>query len=134
MKVRKKRKQELKPSSYILLSEFAELDRVILDIDPEEYERRAEELTARLDALALEDPKEATAIYRQSDYFWTDAIEENEIYLSSSCWITKEQLIELDTPEKRAAYLAEESRAFDEAYEAGKHMLIGSGGFVILDD
>ena len=60
--------------------------------------------------------------------------EENEIYLSSSCWITKEQLIELDTPEKRAAYLAEEARAFDEAYEAGKHMLIGSGGFVILDD
>ena len=39
MKVRKKRKQKLKPSSYNLLSEFAELDRVILDIDPEEYER-----------------------------------------------------------------------------------------------
>ncbi|MBQ3467301.1 MAG: hypothetical protein IJH21_03140 [Oscillospiraceae bacterium] len=133
MKVRKKRKQELKPSSYILLSEFAELDRVILDIDPEEYERRAEELTARLDALALEDPKEATAIFQQSSFF-VEYMEENQIYLSSSCWITKEQLIELNTPEKRAAYLAEESRAFDEAFEAGKHMLIGSGGFVVLDD
>ena len=133
MKVRKKRKQELKPSSYILLSEFAELDRVILDIDPEDYERRAEELTARLDALALEDPKEATAIFQQSSFF-VEYMEENQIYLSSSCWITKEQLIELNTPEKRAAYLAEESRAFDEAFEAGKHMLIGSGGFVVLDD
>ena len=133
MKVRKKRKQKLKPSSYNLLSEFAELDRVILDIDPEEYERRAEELTARLDALALEDPKEATAIFQQSSFF-DEYMEENQIYLSRSCWITKEQLIELNTPEKRAAYLAEESRAFDEAYEAGKHMLIGSGGFVVLDD
>ena len=133
MKVRKKRKQKLKPTSYNLLSEFAELDRVILDIDPEEYERRAEELTARLDALALEDPKEATAIFQQSSFF-DEYMEENQIYLSRSCWITKEQLIELNTPEKRAAYLAEESRAFDEAYEAGKHMLIGSGGFVVLDD
>ena len=133
MKVKKKRKQKLKPSSYNLLSEFAELDRVILDIDPEEYERRAEELTARLDALALEDPKEATAIFQQSSFF-DEYMEENQIYLSRSCWITKEQLIELNTPEKRAAYLAEESRAFDEAYEAGKHMLIGSGGFVVLDD
>lgn len=133
MKVRKKRKQKLKPSSYNLLSEFAELDRVILDIDPEEYERRAEELTARLDALALEDPKEATAIFQQSSFF-DEYMEENQIYLSRSCWITKEQLIELNTPEKRAAYFAEESRAFDEAYEAGKHMLIGSGGFVVLDD
>ena len=133
MKVRKKRKQKLKPSSYNLLSEFAELDRVILDIDPEEYERRAEELTARLDALALEDPKEATAIFQQSSFF-DEYMEENQIYLSRSCWVTKEQLIELNTPEKRAAYLAEESRAFDEAYEAGKHMLIGSGGFVVLDD
>ena len=133
MKVRKKRKQELKPSSYNLLSEFAELDRVMSDLDPEEYERRAEELTARLDALALEDPKEATAIFQQSSFF-DEYMEENQIYLSRSCWITKEQLIELNTPEKRAAYLAEESRAFDEAYEAGKHMLIGSGGFVVLDD
>ena len=133
MKVRKKRKQELKPSSYNLLSEFAELDRVMSDLDPEEYERRAEELTARLDALALEDPKEATAIFQQSSFF-DEYMEENQIYLSRSCWITKEQLIELNTPEKRAAYLAEESRAFDEAFEAGKHMLIGSGGFVVLDD
>lgn len=128
------KKQTLRPSSYALLSDFAELDRVFTELDEEEAERREEELTARLDALALKDPKEATAVFLQSPFFMED-LEENELYLSSNYRITKEQLAtELNTPEKRATYIADLDRQFDEAYAAGKHIIIGSGGFIVLDD
>jgi hypothetical protein len=129
----KQKKRPLRPSSYNLLSDLAELDRTIADLDPDEAVKRMEEVTARLDALALKDPKEATAIYLQSPFF-DEGIEPDEVYLSSTCKITRAQLAELDTPEKRAAYIAEQDRAFDEAYAAGKHIMVGRGGFSVLDD
>lgn len=129
----KQKKRPLRPSSYNLLSDLAELDRTIADLDPDEAVKRMEEVTARLDALALKDPKEATAIYLQSPFFDED-IEPDVVYLSSTCKITRAQLAELDTPEKRAAYIAEQDRAFDEAYAAGKHIMVGPCGFSVLDD
>lgn len=129
----KRKKRTLRPSSYNLLSDLAELERTIADLDPDEAEKRMEEVTARLDALALKDPKEATAIYLQSPFFDED-IEPDEVYLSSTYRITRAQLAELDTPEKRAAYIAEQDRVFNEAYAAGKHIMVGPGGFAVLDD
>lgn len=120
-------------AGYKLLSDLADLDRIITDLDPEEADKRQEELIARLDAIALKNPKQATAIFLKSPFFVED-IEDGEYYLSYCDRITRAQLAELNTPEKRAAYIAEQDRAFDEAYKAGKHIIIGGGGFTVLED
>lgn len=71
--------------------------------------RLKEEAEAPLDALALEDPEEATLIYRNSPLREDEDIEEDEIYLGRSIIVYRTALKELNTPEKRRIFV----EAFD---------------------
>lgn len=85
----------------------AALEQCAEDGGPDEDEkadRIMEEAEAALDALALEDPEEATRIFKRSAYF-DEAIEEYEIYLGAGVFCRRDELKKLDTPEKRAAYV-----------------------------
>ena len=111
----KKRKKELKPGSYVILSKLAaasnELDALFdKGLDPEEesaeFNRITEEAEKELDALALKDPAEATRIFYEANTYFDEAIDpEEEAYLGERVIISKEALKELNTPEKRAAYV-----------------------------
>ena len=112
----KKGKPALKPSSYIILSALKEANRIWesniekggnITAGAEAYKRKASEAEAMLDALAMSDPKEATLIYNACPEYFDEYIEPDEYYLGHGVFVDKTLLAELDTPEKRAAYIIE---------------------------
>lgn len=85
----------------------AALENCAEDGGPDEEEKAdgiMEEAEAPLDALALRDPEEATRIFKRSSYF-DEAIGEYEIYLGAGRFCRRDELKQLDTPEKRAAFV-----------------------------
>lgn len=113
---RTKHKKQLKPSSYIILAELAEANRLFevaiekggnLKSGTEEYDRISAAAEAKLDALALQDPEEATRIYIASPYFDEGIDPDLEVYLGHGIFLPREDLAAYDTPEKRAALLEE---------------------------
>lgn len=104
-----KRQKTLKPSSYILLSEFTRASQALAHADTaaeiEEYQRISTAADAKLDALALADPEEATRIIRACPAYFDEAIDDSEVYLGCGIYADKSELITLNTPEKRAAYI-----------------------------
>lgn len=85
----------------------AALDKCYDDGGPDEDEkadRIMKEAEAPLNALALRDPEEATRIFKRSSYF-DEGIEEYEIYLGANTFCRRDELKQLDTPEKRAAFV-----------------------------
>lgn len=72
--------------------------------EDERADRIMEEAQAPLDALALEDPEEATRIFTRSTFF-DEGIEKYEIYLGHDTFCNRIDLKRLDTPQKRAAYI-----------------------------
>ena len=103
-------RRELSPEGRELYNRFAALDeaRLALADDQEEAEKSIEaaeaEAEAALDALALEDPEEATRIYRRCPYFeCAEGLEKYEVYLGAGVFCRRDELLTLDTPEKRAA-------------------------------
>lgn len=125
---RKQARRKPKPASYAIISGINSLAAVLADLDPEEAARRIEEAEAPLDALALEDPKEATLIYNACPNYFDEDIEPDEYYLGQGVYIEKAQLAELDTAEKRAAYIAainaDAAAALDQS-EAGPFTFTG---------
>ena len=113
----KKKKKTLKPGSYLILSKLSaaarELDALLeKGLDPEkeseEYIKISDEAEKELDALALKDPAEATRIFFEADTYFEEGIDPaEEIYLGERVIIEKWKLKELDTPEKRAAFVRE---------------------------
>lgn len=104
----------MKASSKALMRELEEAEKeqdliMLLDLDPEEQEQAffaaGAEAWEKLDALALEDPLEATRIFRAAKLENEEAIFPGEVYLAHGCIVEKGLLKELDTPEKRAAYI-----------------------------
>ena len=107
-----KRKKTMKPSSYVLLSELAEASHLFdyasrsgSRADMDEYQRVSQAAEAKLNALALEDPVEATRIYRACPMYFDEYIDVSEVYLGENVFVQREELKTLDTPEKRAAYI-----------------------------
>ena len=72
--------------------------------EAERADRIMEEAQAPLDALALEDPEEATRVFKRSPYF-DEAIEKYDIYLGHNTFCKRSDLKRLDTPQKRAVYI-----------------------------
>ena len=95
--------QELSPAGRAIYDRLSALEDE--DPDTDEYEREQAAAEAALDALALEDPEEATRIFQRCPYF-NNAIGKYRIYLGQYVSCTRLELRELDTPEKRAAYIA----------------------------
>lgn len=115
-----KRKKSLKPSSYIILAELAEASRLFeaaiekggnLKAGTEEFDRISAAAEAKLDALALQDPEEATRIYNASPYFDEGIDPSQEVYIGRGIFLPREDLAEYNTPEKRAALLRESEEA-----------------------
>ena len=102
-----KRKKAMKPSSYVLLSEFYEACHLLSHASSEQYRRISAAAEKKLDALALSDPEEATRIYLACPSYFDEMIEANEVYLGQSVFLDRDELKTLDTPEKRAAYIKE---------------------------
>ena len=95
----RRKKEKLLPGSYVILSELAEAARTFeIAINAgaryknglQEYEELSTEAEAKLDALALQNPEEATKIYAISDYF-DEAIEPDEIYLGHGIIVSREE-------------------------------------------
>ena len=127
MKYKKKPRRKLKPSSYVLISKLNALEAILADLDPEEAIQRMEEAEAPLNMLALQDPIEATLIYNACPEYFDEAIEPDEYYIGQGVYIDKAQLAELDTPEKRAAYIAEIDAEF-ETGQSGSGPIVFNGG------
>lgn len=100
--------------SFLILSELAAAEKyfesmldtgITLRETRAEYERISAAAEAKLDALALEDPEEATRIFAASPYFDEYINPANQVYLGRGIIIDRDDLAELDTGEKRAAYI-----------------------------
>lgn len=98
--------QELSQEGRAIYDRLTALDAALTDLDPEEAEKRQEEAEAALDALALEDPEEATRIYQRCPYFEiAEGFSKYEVYLGRGTFCKRNELAQLDTPEKRAAFV-----------------------------
>ena len=110
-KAEKEARRELSPEGRAIFEALeaasAALDKCAAEGGPDEDEKAAaimEAAEAPLDALALQDPEEATRIFHRSSYFdYEDG--EGEIYLGGGIFCRRDQLNILDTPEKRAAFV-----------------------------
>ena len=109
-------KKALKPSSYIILSELAEASRLFeqtiekgtsLRTGAAQYEAVSAAAEEKLNALALQDPDEATRIFVVSPYFDETIDPDQEVYLGHYVFMPREELDIYNTPEKRAKYLRE---------------------------
>ena len=118
----KKKNKGLKPSSYEILSKLAAADKELealidKELSPEEEDKElsriCEEAEKELNALALKDPAEATQIFAASPYFVEDIDPKEEVYLGEHVIVYKWKAKELDTPEKRAAYVREVNRPLE---------------------
>lgn len=98
----------MKPSSFAILKELNALAFVLGGLNPQEAEKRMKEAEAPLDALALKNPFEATTIFRRSRYFY-ETIGNDEVYLGQYVIVPAKMLSELNTPEKRAAFVAQQN-------------------------
>lgn len=108
----KETRRELTPAGRAIMAKLEAAGNALADCmkqgGPDEDERADKimlDADAALDALALEDPEEATRIYRRSDYF-TDDIGEFDVYIGHDSFCNRLDLKKLDTPEKRAAFIA----------------------------
>ena len=133
---KQERERELSPEGRAIFDALeaasAALDKCAAEGGPDEIEqadRIMEEAEAPLDALALQDPEEATRIYARSSYF-DEYISPHAVYLGQGVTVDRSELKELDTPEKRAAYI----RDLDEAFIAARGPItIDSGEPVTLE-
>ncbi len=114
-KAEREAKRELSPEGRAILAALEDANRALEACadqgGPDEDERAEkimEEAEAPLDALALNDPEEATRIYYRSSYFECESLD-GDIYLGEGVFCRRDELQQLDTPEKRAAYI----RSFD---------------------
>ena len=105
-------RRELSPKGRAIYDRLTALDEEYLALEDaqEEAEKRIEaaekEAEAALDALALEDPEEATRIYQRCPYFEiAEGFSKYEVYLGRGTFCKRNELAQLDTPEKRAAFV-----------------------------
>lgn len=109
---KQERDRELSPEGRAIFDALeaaaAELlkDRAFNSVDEEiEWaDRFYEEAEAPLNALALKNPEEATRIFARSNFF-DEYISPHAVYLGQGVIVDRSELRELDTPEKRAAYV-----------------------------
>ena len=108
------RRKSLKPTSYIIISALTEANRLFesviekggnLKAGSEAYESKAAEAEAMLDELALQDPEEATLIYKACPWYFDEQIDVNEVYLGKGFFIDRSMLDTLDSPAKREEYI-----------------------------
>ncbi len=110
-KAEKESRRELSPEGQAIFDALEAAKAALEDCaeqgGPDEDERAdkiMEEAEAPLDALALKDPEEATRIFNRSSYFdYEDG--DGDIYLGAGVFCRRDELMKLDTPEKRAAYV-----------------------------
>ena len=110
-KAEKEARRELSPEGQAIFEALEAAKAALEDCaeqgGPDEDERAdkiMEEAEAPLDALALKDPEEATRIFNRSSYFdYEDG--DGDIYLGAGVFCRRDELMTLDTPEKRAAYV-----------------------------
>ena len=150
-KAEKESRRELSPEGQAIFDALeaasAALDKCAEDGGPDEAEtadRIMEEAEAPLDALALIDPEEATRIFNRSSYFDYES-GDGDIYLGKSVFCRRDELMKLDTPEKRAAYVnsvndpfgdedgADDLPGEDETGAGDLPLTIGGGDAVRLD-
>lgn len=110
-KAEKESRRELSPEGQAIYDALeaarAALDKCAEDGGPDEAETAdsiMEKAEAPLDALALRDPEEATRIFNRSSYFDYES-GDGDIYLGKSVFCRRDELMKLDTPEKRAAFV-----------------------------
>ncbi len=101
MRMRRTREKFL-PGSYVILSELSEAARtfevacnsgVNYEQGMKDYERKAAAAEAKLDALALQNPDEATRIFCASSYF-DEGISPDEVYLGHGIIVSREEYAE----------------------------------------
>ena len=93
--------RELSPEGRAIYDTFTALEEAE-DFD----EERDAAAWAALDALALEDPEEATRIYNRNPYFDVqEDIGKYGVYLGHNTSCLRSDFRKLDTPQKRAAYI-----------------------------
>ena len=101
MRMRRTREKFL-PGSYVILSELAEAartfeiacnDGISFEQGMKEYERISAAAEAKLDALALQNPEEATRIFSASSYF-DEGISPDEVYLGHGIIVSREEYAE----------------------------------------
>ena len=116
--IRTKRKvKKFLPESYAILAELAEAARLFemacnaglnMKRGLVEYEAAAEAAEAKLDALALVNPEEATRIFSASPYFDEAVDPDEELYFGHGLFVSREEYAEYyGTVEARAALLRE---------------------------
>lgn len=111
-KAEKETRRELSPEGQAIFDALEaagkemEAERHFNSEDEEEewFMNLYETAQAPLDALALKDPEEATRIFNRSSFFDYESVD-GDIYLGRGVFCRRDELIELDTPEKRAAYV-----------------------------
>ena len=110
------KKEKFLPGSYAILAELAEAARIFeVSINAglrqqrnlQKYEEVSAEAEDKLDALALQNPEEATRIFAASPYFDED-IQPDEIYLGHGIIISRDYYKKhCGTIEARQAYIRE---------------------------
>lgn len=122
----------LSPERRAIIAGLEEVDRLEEELAEREIEtgvydeeaedrlfEKQEEAEAPLDALALEDPEEATLIYRNSPLMERDPIESDCIYLGHGIKLFRTAMKDLNTLEKRRVFVAAFNRdPTDEEIEA----------------
>lgn len=111
-KAEKEARRELSPEGQAIFDALEaakkelEAERHFNSEDEEEewFMNRYETAEAPLDALALKDPEEATRIFNRSSFFDYES-GDGDIYLGQGVFCRRDELMKLDTPEKRAAYV-----------------------------
>ena len=121
-KAEKEPRRELSPEGLAIFNELEaaqkEIDRLFdkqieaedrgdnetADRIEQELDKITKEAEAPLNALALKNPEEATQIFDRSSFFDYECIDA-DIYLGRGVFCRRDELIKLDTPEKRAAYI-----------------------------
>lgn len=98
-----KTKEKFLPESYTILSELAEAARLFeiainagvnMRSGMEEYEEAAAAAEAKLDALALQNPQEATKIFAASSFFDEGIDPNEEVYLGHGIIVSREAYAE----------------------------------------